>query len=97
MSPGFMPCSVFWRLSEISETAMGPIRPPLAFDADAETSAATFAKSSPADSLARTSAARFAASSSRETLTPACPSFVVVGTSIRISRSVTDEGSVNSR
>ena len=71
----------------------GPIRPPFAFDGEVDTSAASFAKSSPFSARARTSSIFFLASSSCATLTaPPVPA----GTSMKISRSVTDADSVNS-
>ena len=96
MSPGFMFSTSLCRSGESSDVAIGPTRPPLAFDALAETSAATVAKSSPPESRARMASAFFSASSSLPTLIIARPCCMVVGTSIRISRSVIDAGSTNS-
>ena len=96
-SPGFifeiMSCSD----SETSARLIGPIRPPFAFDGEADASAATLAKSSPANdprAQRRGLLLRFVLLADVDRRLP--HPWSVVGTSIRISRSVTVAGSTNS-
>ena len=71
-SPGFIFASVTGT-GESSDTGIGPIKPPLSFDAPAETSVATVANlRRPKDPL-RTAATFSAASSSFPTVTPVLP------------------------
>ena len=66
----------------MSSREKGPIRPPLAFDAESDTSPATLPKSSPAISAGANRSAFFFAASSAATLNADCPCLLAAGTSI---------------
>ena len=67
-SPTFIFEIIFSSSSFISSREIGPMRPPLAFDGESETSAATFSNDSPLTTRARMPSAFSRASSSAPTL-----------------------------
>ena len=68
MSPTFIFEIIFSSSSFISSREIGPMSPPLAFDGESDTSAATFSNGSPLTMRSRIAAAFSRASSSAPTL-----------------------------
>ena len=88
-SPGFIFSIICCSAGETSDSLIGPIRPPLAFDADAEISAATLPKSSPSMIRARTASIFSRRIVLGRHAHHRLPALRVAGTSMMISRSVT--------